>query len=136
MNKFLEFLTQNSVDIVETVFLMLFSLGIALFQTLIFSGLFNLKFPNWLFFILSPAIVGISYLINPAFPLAAMFLLFISVNTMKNIKPQKKGVICDKAKLISPLLIRPTSTEKIGQKIKTNNPNRRIVCLILNFCKQ
>ena len=79
MNKFLEFLTQNSVDIVETVFLMLFSLGIALFQTLIFSGLFNLKFPNWLFFILSPAIVGISYLINPAFPLAAMFLLFISV---------------------------------------------------------
>lgn len=79
MNDFFEFLTQNRVDAIEVIFLMLFSLGIALFQTVIFSGLFNLKFPNWLFFVLSPSIVGISYLIDTAFPLAAVLLLFISV---------------------------------------------------------
>lgn len=79
MNDFLEFLTQNRVDVAELVFLMLFSLGIALFQTLIFSGLFNLKFPNWLFFVLSPAIVGISYLFDASFPLATVLLLFISL---------------------------------------------------------
>ncbi|AWK03838.1 hypothetical protein HYN56_06200 [Flavobacterium crocinum] len=79
MNDFLEFLTQNRVDVAELVFLMLFSLGIALFQTLVFSGLFNLKFPNWLFFVLSPAIVGISYLFDASFPLAAVLLLFISL---------------------------------------------------------
>ncbi len=79
MNDFLDFLTQNKVDAPEVVFLMLFSLGIALFQTLIFSGLFNLKFPNWLFFVLSPAAVGISFVIDPAFPLAVVLLLFISV---------------------------------------------------------
>ncbi|KAF2516155.1 hypothetical protein [Flavobacterium foetidum] len=79
MNDLFEFLTHNKTDAVEVIFLMLFSLGIALFQTVIFSGLFNLKFPNWLFFILSPAIVGISFLIDPSFPLAAVLLLFISV---------------------------------------------------------
>ncbi|MBW1653794.1 hypothetical protein [Flavobacterium quisquiliarum] len=79
MNDFFEFLTQNRVDTAEVIFLMLFSLGIALFQTLIFSGLFNLKFPNWLFFVLSPAIVGISYVIDTSFPLATVLLLFISL---------------------------------------------------------
>ncbi|SFC61156.1 hypothetical protein [Flavobacterium phragmitis] len=79
MNDFFEFLTQNRVDAAEVIFLMLFSLGIALFQTLIFSGLFNLKFPNWLFFVLSPAIVGISFLIDATFPLAAVLFLFISL---------------------------------------------------------
>jgi len=79
MNDFLEFLTQNKVDSVELIFLMLFSLGIALFQTVIFSGLLNLKFPNWLFFVLCPLLIGISYFIDSGFPLAVVLLLFISV---------------------------------------------------------
>lgn len=79
MNDFLAFLTQNKTDGAEVVFLMLFSLGIALFQTVIFSGLFNLKFPNWLFFVLCPLLVGLSFLVNPAYPFAVILFLFASV---------------------------------------------------------
>nr|WP_199001917.1 hypothetical protein [Flavobacterium sp. ASV13] len=79
MNDFLAFLTQNKPDGAEVVFLMLFSLGIALFQTVIFSGLFNLKFPNWLFFVLCPLLVGLSFMVNPAYPFAVILFLFASV---------------------------------------------------------
>lgn len=79
MNDLFEFLTQNKTDAVEVVFLMLFSLGIALFQTVIYSGLFNFKFPSWLFFILSPVLVGLSFLIDSSYPLAVVLLLFLSV---------------------------------------------------------
>lgn len=79
MNDFLNFLTQNEIDGGGVIFLMLFSLGIALFQTVIFSGLFNLKFPNWLFFVLSPSLVGISFLINKSYPFAVIIMLFSSL---------------------------------------------------------
>lgn len=79
MNEFLNFLTQNEIDLAGVIFLMLFSLGIALFQTVIFSGLFNFKFPNWLFFVLSPSLVGVSYLINKSFPFAIILVLFASL---------------------------------------------------------
>lgn len=79
MNDFLNFLTQNEIDGGGVIFLMLFSLGIALFQTVIFSGLFNLKFPNRLFFVLSPSLVGISFLINKSYPFAVIIILFTSL---------------------------------------------------------
>lgn len=79
MNEILEFLNQNKADGAEVIFLMLFSLGVALFHTIIFSGLFNLKFPNWLFFVLCPAIIGVSFLIDDRLPFAVILLLFPSV---------------------------------------------------------
>ncbi|MFH6933926.1 hypothetical protein [Flavobacterium sp. FlaQc-30] len=79
MNEFFAFLTQNKADAGVVVFLMLFSMGVALFQTVIFSGLYNLKFPNWLFFVLCPLTVGVSFLIDPGYPFAVILLLFVSV---------------------------------------------------------
>lgn len=79
MNEFFTFLTQNKADGGLVIFLMLFSLGIALFQTVIFSGLFNLKFPNWLFFVLCPLLVGLSFLVDNTYPFAVILFLFVSV---------------------------------------------------------
>ncbi|MBZ4035977.1 hypothetical protein K6T82_14480 [Flavobacterium sp. 17A] len=79
MNEFLEFINQSRADVAQVIFLMLFSMGIALFLTIIFAGLYNLKFPNWLFFVLCPILVGTSFLIDDRFPLPVMLLLFISV---------------------------------------------------------
>lgn len=79
MNEVLEFFNQNKADSAQVVFFMLFSLGIALFHTIIFSGLFNLKFPSWLFFVLCPALIGVSFLIDARYPLALLLFLFLSV---------------------------------------------------------
>jgi len=79
MTDFLEFINQSRADGAMVVFLMLFSMGIALFLTIIFAGLYNLKFPNWLFFVVCPLLVGISFLIDNRFPLPVILLLFISV---------------------------------------------------------
>lgn len=79
MNEFLDFLTQNEIDGGGVVFLMIFGLGIALFQTVIFSGLFNLKFPNWFFFVFCPLLIGVSYWIDSHYPFAVVLFLFVSV---------------------------------------------------------
>lgn len=79
MNEFLEFINQSRADAGEVVFLMLFSMGIALFLTIIFAGLFNLKFPNWLLFAVCPLLVGTSFLIDDRLPFPLILLLFISV---------------------------------------------------------
>ncbi len=79
MNDFLDFLTQNEIDGAGVIFLMIFGLGIALFQTVIFSALFNLKFPNWLFFVLCPLLIGVSFFIDSHYPFAVVLLLFGSV---------------------------------------------------------
>lgn len=79
MNDFFALLTQNEADIGQVIFLMLFSLGIALFQTVIFSGLYNLKFPDWLFFVVSPSLVGISFLLDAKYPFAVILVLFVSL---------------------------------------------------------
>jgi hypothetical protein len=79
MNDFLEFINQNRADGAMVIFLMLFSMGIALFLTIIFAGLYNLKFPNWLFFAVCPLLVVTSFLIDERFPIPFIFLLFISV---------------------------------------------------------
>lgn len=79
MDEFLAFLDQNKLDGGVVIFLMLFSLGIALFQTVIFSGLYNLKFPTWLFFVLCPSLIGLSFLIDSKYTLVVFFFLFASV---------------------------------------------------------
>lgn len=79
MNDFLEFINQNRVDVGMVVFLMLFSMGIALFLTIVFAGLYNLKFPNWLLFVVCPLLVLTSFLIDERFPIPFILLLFISV---------------------------------------------------------
>ncbi|HSD06669.1 hypothetical protein [Flavobacterium sp.] len=79
MNEFLSFFERNSVDGTHVVFMMLFSLGIALFHTVIFSGLYNLKFPTWLFFVLCPSLIGLAFLVHPKYALMIFLFLFVSV---------------------------------------------------------
>jgi hypothetical protein len=79
MNEFLAFFEQNKLDGVQVVFLMFFSLGIALFQTLILSGLFNLKFPTWLFFVLCPSLIGLSFLVDSKYSFIVFLILFACV---------------------------------------------------------
>lgn len=79
MNEFLAFFDHNSIDGTEVIFLMLFSLGIALFHNFIFSGLYNLKFPAWLFFILCPSLIGLAFLVHPKYSMMIFLFLFLSV---------------------------------------------------------
>lgn len=79
-NEFLSFFYNQDVSITLLVFLMVFSCGIALFHKLIVSFLFDLNMrPGWLFFVLEPTIVGLSFLYRPGFALLAMVFLFASV---------------------------------------------------------
>ena len=79
MYEFLEFLDQSRADVGRGSFLMLFSMGIALFLTIIFGGLFNLKFPNWLFFVVCPLLISVGFVIDDRFPILVLLLLFVSV---------------------------------------------------------
>ncbi|OXA89444.1 hypothetical protein [Flavobacterium hercynium] len=78
MNDIANFLNESEVNAGMVIFFMLFSLGVALFQTVFFSSLYNLKFPNWLFFVLNPSLIGISYLIHPKYALAVFLFLVLS----------------------------------------------------------
>ena len=108
MNEVLEFFNQNTADGAQVIFLMLFGLGVALFYTIIFSGLFNLKFPGWLFFVLCPSLIGISFLIDARFPLAVMLLLFLSVFVFAFIGMIYSGIKSSKEERIE--------TEKFNKK--------------------
>lgn len=61
-------------------FLALFGLGIALFQTLILSGLygFNLK-PKWIVFVITPVSIFIPAIIDEDFGSVALLIHFVSV---------------------------------------------------------
>ncbi|MGO3183383.1 MAG: hypothetical protein ACTIJ9_11180 [Aequorivita sp.] len=87
------------------IFMMLFSLGLAIFYTLIFSSLFNIKYkPSWLFFALLPSLILLTALLyRPAvllvfFILAGMIfvLAFIGMITasiresLKNLKEKRR----------------------------------------------
>lgn len=73
-------LTQQAIPLPMLLFLMLFSLGIALFHYLIFSGLLrvNGKLAG-LFFILNPSVLLITWLVNPNYVLLVLLSLFLSV---------------------------------------------------------
>lgn len=61
-------------------FLMLFSMGIAIFHTAIFSLLYNVNLkPKWIFFALNPLVLLVSYFILPALMAAAFGLMVASV---------------------------------------------------------
>lgn len=77
MNDIVNFFNEFEANGGQVLLWMVFSLGIALFQTLLYSSLFELKFLNWLFFVLNPFLIGISYLVNPklAFPVFLFLVL-------------------------------------------------------------
>ncbi|MBS7230263.1 hypothetical protein KHA90_04430 [Flavobacterium psychroterrae] len=100
MNDFFTLLTQNKADPGALIFLILFSFGIALFQTVIFAALYNLKFPNWLFFVLTPLLVGGSYLIDASYPFAIIFVLFLTLFLFTIIGMIYSGIISSKKEKI------------------------------------
>lgn len=86
-------------------FILIFGLGIALFHTVILSGLFNLKLkPYWLMFVIDPLIIVLSFFLIPkwnglifiilfgsVFVLGILGMLLNGVNSfIKNIKEQRK----------------------------------------------
>ncbi|MFC6268967.1 hypothetical protein [Frigoriflavimonas asaccharolytica] len=61
-------------------FLMFFSMGVAIFHTLILDGIYRIKFkPNWLFFVLNPALIGFAGLFDTRFGAVVFAFLFLSV---------------------------------------------------------
>lgn len=80
MDELLKTISNQDINPGLVIFLMLFSLGIAIFHTLIFSGLFDLNIkPKWLFFLLNPVLIGLAYLIEPSFAIIVFAFLFASV---------------------------------------------------------
>ncbi|MFB9078285.1 hypothetical protein ACFFLS_16745 [Flavobacterium procerum] len=123
MNELLEFFGQNRTDAGMLIFLMLFSMGIALFLTIIFGGLLNLKFPNWLFFALCPLLIGVSFLIDDRLPLPVLFLLFGSVFFFGIIGMISSGIKSSKEERIK--------TERFNRK--HNIPKTKFVQKIMGF---
>lgn len=73
-------LTNQDVPLALLIMLMIFMLGVALFHTLIFSGLYNINLrPNWLFFVLNPLILLVVWLINSHYSILVLIIMFISV---------------------------------------------------------
>lgn len=78
------------------LFLMLFSMGIAIFHTFIFSGLYNVNVrPKWLFFALNPLLLLVSYFILPALAAAVFGLMFVSVFILGIIGAIRSAIIGD-----------------------------------------
>lgn len=74
-------------------FLLLFSLGIALFHTLILSGIFNVNLkPGWIMFIVDPAILGVAFLFFQKESGIIFIALFLSVFVMAIIGFIKNGI--------------------------------------------
>ncbi|MDH6250967.1 hypothetical protein M2347_000694 [Chryseobacterium sp. H1D6B] len=74
-------------------FMLLFTLGIALFHTLILSGIFNVKIkPSWLLFIIDPAILGAAFLFFRKESGIIFIALFLSVFVMAIIGFIKNGI--------------------------------------------
>ena len=81
MSEFLNYFDTFEMDIPNIVFLMLFSCGIAIFHTVLLSGILALNFrPKWLFFALNPALIGCTYLmLHHGYALLTFTILFLSV---------------------------------------------------------
>lgn len=74
-------------------FLMLFSLGIALFHTVILSGLFELKIkPTWIMFIIDPLIIALGYYFFPQQSGFIFIGLFLSVFLLAIIAMITQGI--------------------------------------------
>lgn len=80
MTEFFNFLTTQTIEPGFVVMLMIFGFFIAIFHSVLILGMLevNIK-PGWIFFILNPAIIGITYLTHRPYTLLAFLLLFVSV---------------------------------------------------------
>ena len=80
INEFFDFFNKVQIDAVLLVFLMLFSCGIAIFHTVIISGILNINLrPRWIFFIANPIIVGLAFLYKPGFAFLTIVFFFASI---------------------------------------------------------
>lgn len=73
MNELLNSILNQDIEPPLVVFLMLFSLGLAIFHTVIVSGLFEIKIKGWFFFVCNPLAIGLTAL----FYKPAVFLVFL-----------------------------------------------------------
>ncbi|MDR2916719.1 MAG: hypothetical protein LBV74_18140 [Tannerella sp.] len=65
----------NEIELYHAVFFALFSMGLAIFHTVILTALFGLQFKSWLFFVLNPLLILTSYFIYP--PLSGFIFIFL-----------------------------------------------------------
>lgn len=72
MNDFLNSILSQDIDTPLIIFLMFFSLGLAIFHTIIVSGLFEIKIKGWFFFVFNPLALGVTALLYKP----AVFLVF------------------------------------------------------------
>ena len=80
MTEFLNFLTSFAIGPSLVVMLMLFGAAMAIFHSFLILGLLEINIkPSWLFFVLNPAIIGITFLVNSKYTFAVFLMLFVSV---------------------------------------------------------
>lgn len=80
METFLDFYNSLSVEWPFLFFMMFMSMGVAIFHTVIIGGLFNINIkPKWLFFIVNPALIAISGLVDVKLGVLVFIILFLSV---------------------------------------------------------
>ncbi len=80
MRDFLDFYNTLEVDWPIIGFFMLFSMGIAIFHTIIIGELWNINFkPKWLFFVLNPILIGLSANFDKKLGALVFIFLFVSV---------------------------------------------------------
>ncbi|MDV6168810.1 hypothetical protein R1T16_10270 [Flavobacterium sp. DG1-102-2] len=79
MSEFLDEFLSLDLPLPFLIFMGIFSLGLAIFHTVIFTALYNVNLrPKWLFFVLNPLILIVSYFIIPG--LAALSLLVMAAS--------------------------------------------------------
>ncbi len=91
----LDFLFNNNLEWVEVVFLCVFSLGIALFYTIIFIAFYSDKKlkPKWLFFVLLPSILLITKGVLPQYVFFSFVCIFVGCFLLFFIGVIRKGVL-------------------------------------------
>ncbi|MGS2762166.1 hypothetical protein [Sinomicrobium sp. M5D2P9] len=93
MDNLLDLYIKQEVATPMVIFFMLFAMGIAIFHTVIFAKLLDLNFRKWLFFVLNPALIGLSAWINKKLALVVFFLLVISVFLFAIIGAVRSGIV-------------------------------------------
>ena len=80
MNDFLEFYNNLVIDNGLLIMLMVMSAFVAIFHTFILIGLYEIDLkPKWLFFVLNPALIGLSSLYDNKLSALIAIFLFLSV---------------------------------------------------------
>ncbi len=80
METFSDFYNSLSVEWPFLIFMMFMSMGVAIFHTVIIGGLFDINIkPKWLLFILNPALIAITGLLDVKLGVLFFIILFLSV---------------------------------------------------------